>query len=68
MESISKYREALVIEPRNFMALYGLARTLNHKKQYQEAIDELQKARTFMPMLPPIAIAEMGYASLRDME
>jgi TolB-like protein/Tfp pilus assembly protein PilF len=64
-ESITKYREALVIEPRNFMAVYGLARTLNHKKQYAAAIDELQKAGTFMPMLPPIAVAEAGYAFAR---
>ncbi len=61
-ESISQYREALLIEPRNFMAIYGLARSLNHKKQYQEAIDEIEKAKTFMPMLPPIAVAEQGYA------
>jgi len=61
-ESISQYREALIIEPRNFMAVYGLARSLNHKKQYQEAVNEIEKAKTFMPMLPPIAVAEVGYA------
>jgi TolB-like protein/Tfp pilus assembly protein PilF len=61
-ESISQYREALIIEPRNFMAIYGLARSLNHQKQYQEAINEIEKAKTFMPMLPPIAVAEEGYA------
>ncbi|MDQ6786439.1 MAG: winged helix-turn-helix domain-containing protein [Acidobacteriota bacterium] len=61
-ESISQYREALSIEPRNFMALYGLARSLNHQKQYQEAIGEIEKAKTFMPMFPPIAVAEEGYA------
>ena len=61
-ESISQYREALNIEPRNFMAIYGLARSLNHKEQYQEAIGEIEKAQTFMPVLPPIAVAEEGYA------
>ena len=61
-ESISEYHEALSIEPHNFMAIYGLARSLNHKKQYQEAIAEIEKAKTFMPMLPPIAVAEEGYA------
>lgn len=61
-ESISQYREALIIEPRNFMALYGLARSLNHQKQYQGAINEIEKAKAFMPLLPPIAIAETGYA------
>ncbi len=61
-ESISQYREALIIEPRNFMAVYGLARSLNYQKQYQEAINEIETAKTFMPMLPPIAVAEEGYA------
>ncbi|MEP6946063.1 MAG: winged helix-turn-helix domain-containing protein [Acidobacteriota bacterium] len=64
-ESISEYRDALVLAPDNFMALYGLARSLNHKKQYQEAIDELDKAKEFMPMLPPIAVAEMAYANAK---
>jgi serine/threonine-protein kinase len=62
-ESISQYREALLIEPRNFMAVYGLARSLNHTKQYQQAINEIEKAKTpEMPILPPIAVAEQGYA------
>jgi len=61
-ESISQYREALLIEPRNFMAIYGLARSLNQQKQYQQAIDEIDKAKTFMPMLPPIAVAEKAFA------
>lgn len=61
-ESINQYREALIIEPRNFMALYGLARSLNQQKQYQEAISEIEKAKSFMPMLPSIAVAEKGFA------
>lgn len=61
-ESVKEYRESLEIEPRNFMAIYGLARTLNYQKQYQSAIEELEKAKEFMPMLPPIAIAEKSYA------
>ncbi|MDQ3750332.1 MAG: protein kinase [Acidobacteriota bacterium] len=61
-ESIQNYRESLNLEPRNFVALYGLARSLNHQKQYAEAIGEIEKAKVFMPMLPPIAIAEEGYA------
>jgi TolB-like protein/DNA-binding winged helix-turn-helix (wHTH) protein len=61
-ESINEYREALLLGPNNFMAVYGLARTLNYKGQYQEAIDEIEKAKTFMPMLPPIAVAERSYS------
>ena len=64
-ESISEYRDALVLEPHNFMALYGLARSLNHKQQYQEAIDTLDRARgfaEFSQMLPPVAVAEEAYA------
>lgn len=61
-ESIEEYREALAIKPDNFMAIYGLARSLNYKKRYHDAIDEIEKARTFMPMLPPIAVAEKSYA------
>ncbi|MEP6703547.1 MAG: winged helix-turn-helix domain-containing protein [Acidobacteriota bacterium] len=61
-ESINEYHEALRLAPNNFMAVYGLARTLNYQGRYQEAIDELEKAKTFMPALPPIAIAERSYA------
>jgi TolB-like protein/Tfp pilus assembly protein PilF len=61
-ESISQYREALLLDPSNFMAIYGLARSLNYKKQYQDAIGEMEKAKTSMPMFPPIAVAEEGYA------
>lgn len=62
-ESIKEYREALMLGPNNFMAVYGLARTLNHKGQYQEAIDEIEKAKTFpKPIFPPIAVAEKSYA------
>ncbi len=61
-ESISQYREALIVEPRNFMAVYGLARSLNQQKQFQEAVDEIEKAKAFMPMLPPIAVAEKAFA------
>ncbi len=61
-ESINQYREALLLAPNNFMAVYGLARTLNYKGRYEEAIDELEKSGTFMPMLPPIAVAERSYA------
>ncbi|MEO8041804.1 MAG: winged helix-turn-helix domain-containing protein [Acidobacteriota bacterium] len=61
-ESIDEYHEALRLAPNNFMAVYGLARTLNYQGRYQEAIDELEKAKTFMPILPPIAVAERSYA------
>jgi len=61
-QSIKEYREALLMGPNNFMAVYGLARTLNYRRQYQEAIDEIEKAKSFMPMLPPIAIAERSYS------
>ncbi len=44
------------------MAIYGLGRSLNQLKQYQEAINVLERTKTFMPMIPPIAIAEEGYA------
>lgn len=62
-ESIREYREALSLEPHNFMAFYGLARSLNRKGQYQDAIDEIEKAKwDKMPGLPPIAIAEEAYS------
>ena len=61
-ESIAEYRNALLLKPDNFMALYGLARSLNHKRQYQEAIDVIEKAKETMPMLPPIAVAEKAYS------
>ncbi len=64
-ESIAQYREALNIESRNFLALYGLARSLNQKGQYAEAVSEIEKAKTFLPALPPIAVAEEGYADVR---
>jgi tetratricopeptide (TPR) repeat protein len=60
-ESIKQYREALLLGPDNFLAVYGLARTLNYKKQYREAIDELDKGAPFMGM-PPIVVAEKSYA------
>jgi DNA-binding winged helix-turn-helix (wHTH) protein/TolB-like protein len=61
-DSIKQYQEALMLGPNNFMAVYGLARTLNYERQFQNAIDELDKAKSFMPMLPPIAIAEESYS------
>ncbi len=61
-QSTKEYRDALLLGQGNFMAVYGLARTLNHQQLYQEAIDELEKAKTFMPMLPPVAVAEMSYS------
>ena len=60
-QSIKEYRESLLLGPNNFMAVYGLARTLNHQQQYQEAIDEIEKVKTFMPM-PPIAVSERSYS------
>ena len=61
-ESINEYREALNLEPHNFVALYGLARSLNQQEQYADAVGEIEKAKSFMPTLPPIAVAEEGYA------
>jgi len=61
-QSIKEYRESLLLGPNNFMAVYGLARTLNHQQQYQEAIDEIEKVKTFMPMMPPIAVSERSYS------
>lgn len=60
-QSIKEYRESLLLGPNNFMAVYGLARTLNHQQKYQEAIDEIEKVNTFMPM-PPIAVSERSYS------
>ncbi len=64
-DSIAQYREVLNIEPHNFIALYGLARSLNQKGQYSEAVSEIEKAKTFLPMLPPVAVAEEGYADAK---
>jgi tetratricopeptide (TPR) repeat protein len=61
-ESITEYRNALLLKPDNFLALYGLARSLNHKKRYQEAVEVIEKAKEIMHMLPPIAVAEEAYS------
>ena len=61
-QSIREYRESLLLGPNNFMAVYGLARTLNHQQQYRAAVDELEKVNTFMPMMPPIAVSERSYS------
>jgi len=64
-ESISEYHDALTIEPRNFMAVYGLARSLNQAGRYQETIDEINNGTAAMPSVPPIAIAERAFASAK---
>lgn len=61
-ESIKQYQEALPLDPKNFLAVYGLARSLNHEKQYQQAVDELDKAASLIGDLPPPGVAEKSYA------
>jgi tetratricopeptide (TPR) repeat protein len=64
-ESINEYHDALAIEPRNFMAVYGLARSLNQVGKYQEAIDEINNGTSSMPSVPTIGIAERAFASAK---
>lgn len=61
-QSIKEYRDSLLMGPKNFMAVYGLTRTLNHKQQYQEAIAEIDKLKTFDMPMPPIAVSERSYS------
>ncbi|MEP7075360.1 MAG: winged helix-turn-helix domain-containing protein [Acidobacteriota bacterium] len=64
-QSITEYRNALDLDPQNFMAIYGLARSLNQENKYQEAIDELDRAKKFLPMFPPVAVAERSFANAK---
>jgi TolB-like protein len=64
-DSISEYRDSLAIDPGNFSAVFGLARTQNQVGKYQEAVDGLNNLFSTMPEGPDIGIAERAYANAK---
>ena len=64
-ESIKQYQDSLEMYPNNFTAVFGLARTFNKIGKYQDAVNEIDSLKSFMPGIPEIGLAERGYANAK---
>jgi tetratricopeptide (TPR) repeat protein len=59
-QAIAQSRETLEMDPNFALAYYGLGRAYGQKGMYDEAINALNKARTFLAGEPWL-MAELGY-------
>jgi TolB-like protein len=64
-EAVVRYRSALQLDPRNFLAIYGLGRAYAQERDYARAIEILGEAERGGGPVPPLVLSELGYAYAR---